>query len=102
MSGDDMLSKQDILNELTENINTWKEKYGVKRIGLFGSYNREEQNESSDIDIVVEFNELSFDHYMDLKISLEELFQKPIDLIIVDVIKPTLKPIILKNVTFID
>lgn len=97
-----MLSKQDILNELTENINTWKEKYGVKRIGLFGSYNREEQNESSDIDIVVEFNELSFDHYMDLKISLEELFQKPIDLIIVDVIKPTLKPIILKNVTFID
>lgn len=69
---------------------------------LFGSYNREEQNESSDIDIVVEFNELSFDHYMDLKISLEELFQKPIDLIIVDVIKPTLKPIILKNVTFID
>lgn len=38
-----MLSQQEVLDELSKNLNTWKEKYGVKRIGLFGSYSREEQ-----------------------------------------------------------
>lgn len=33
-----MLSQQGILDELSQNLNKWKEKYGVNRIGLFGSY----------------------------------------------------------------
>jgi hypothetical protein len=97
-----MLSQQEILDEMSKNLNVWKEKYGVKRIGLFGSYSREEQKESSDIDVIVEFKdtELSFDNYMDLKISLEDRFQKPVDLVIVDDIKPTLKPSILRGAVY--
>nr|WP_289038528.1 nucleotidyltransferase family protein [uncultured Allobacillus sp.] len=97
-----MLSKQKILDELSKNLNKWREKYGVIRIGLYGSYIRDKQNESSDIDVVVEFNEadLSFDNYMDLKIELEDHFQKQIDLVILNDIKPALKSSILSTITY--
>jgi len=97
-----MLSQHEILNELSKNMNTWKNKYGVKRIGLFGSYIREEQKESSDIDVIVEFNDrdLSFDNYMDLKFNLEDHFQKPVDLVILDDIKHALKSSILRRVIY--
>ncbi|MFB4472748.1 nucleotidyltransferase family protein [Virgibacillus sp. SK37] len=97
-----MFSTVEILSELSKNLNIWREKYGVKRIGLFGSYSRDEQNESSDIDLVVEFNDkdLSFDNYMDLKINLEDLFHKPIDLVILNDIKPALKSNILSTIAY--
>lgn len=97
-----MLSQQEILYELSKNLNLWKEKYGVKRIGLFGSYSREEQKDTSDIDVLVEFDpsKLTFDNYMELKIILEDRFQKPIDLVIIDDIKPALKPVILRSVKY--
>ncbi len=97
-----MLSKLEILNELSENLNTWKENYGIKRIGLFGSYSRGTQNETSDIDVAVEYNDfdLSFDNYMNLKIELQDLFQKPIDLVIINDIKPSLRQKILSTIIY--
>lgn len=97
-----MLSQQDILSELSRNLPILKEKYGVKRIGLIGSYSRGEQHPSSDIDIIVDFNEsaLRFDNYMELKFRLEDHFQKPVDLVISDDIKPALKPSILRSAKY--
>lgn len=97
-----MLSQQEILEELSKNLNTWREKYGVKRIGLFGSYSREEQKDSSDIDVLVEFDpsKFSFDNYIELKFNLEDRFRKPVDLVIIDDIKPALKPSILRSVKY--
>ncbi|MBB6447056.1 nucleotidyltransferase family protein [Bacillus benzoevorans] len=97
-----MLSQQEILDVLSKNLNTWREKYGVKRIGLFGSYSREEQTECSDIDVLVEFNssDLSFNNYMDLKFELEDRFQKPVDFVILDDIKSALKQSILRSTKF--
>lgn len=102
IGGDDMLSQKEILDELSKNLNTWKEKYGVRRIGLFGSYSRGDYKESSDIDVIVEFNgvDLSFDNYMDLKFQLEDYFQKPVDLVILDDIKPALKHSILRGAIY--
>lgn len=97
-----MVSQQEILHVLSSNLNSWREKYGVKRIGLFGSYSREEQKDSSDIDVIVEFSDshLSFDNYMDLKFHLEDTFQKPVDLVIINDIKPALKPSILRSAKY--
>ena len=63
-----MLSKQEILEVLSNNLPCWKKQYGIKRIALFGSYAKGEQNDSSDIDVLVEFMEdaVTFDNYMDL------------------------------------
>ncbi|GAM15908.1 hypothetical protein [Mesobacillus selenatarsenatis] len=38
-----MVSQQEILDVFSKNLSSWNEKYGVKRIGLFGSYSSEEQ-----------------------------------------------------------
>ncbi|MCD7036040.1 nucleotidyltransferase family protein [Metabacillus sp. GX 13764] len=97
-----MWSHQDILQVFSINLNQWSKSFGVKRIGLFGSYTRNEQIESSDIDVIVEFNDdcLSFDNYMDLKFILEDIFKKQIDLVISDDIKPAIKQNILRSAKY--
>lgn len=76
--------------------------YGVRRIGLFGSYIRGEQTETSDVDILVEFedDEKTFDNYMDLKFFLEDLFGLKVDLVMEGTIKPDLLPYILGSVKY--
>jgi predicted nucleotidyltransferase len=96
-----MLTDKTILTDIEENIDTIK-KYGIKKIGLFGSYIRGEQKPTSDIDILVEFEKgrTSFDNYMDLKFFLEDLFKCKVDLVMKESIKPDLKPYILGSVKY--
>lgn len=96
-----MLRKEKILRKIEENREKIKE-YGIKRIGVFGSYIREEQKEGSDIDIIVEFEKgkKTFDNYMDLKFFLEDLFGCKIDLVISEAIKPDLKSYISKEAVY--
>lgn len=100
-AGIDLLTKQDIHKRLAENEKAIKE-YGVKRIGLFGSYVRNEQKRNSDIDMLVEFEEekITFDNYMHLKFFLEDVLGSKVDLVILDDLKPQLKPYILKEVEY--
>jgi uncharacterized protein len=75
-------------------------KFGVRRLGLFGSCARGENQETSDLDFLVDLEIKTFDNYMDLKDFLENLFKCPIDLVMVDAIKPRLKPIILNETLY--
>ena len=68
--------------------------YGVRRLGLFGSCARGESSSNSDLDFVVEFDKKSFDGYMGVKDSLEDLFDCPVDLVIETAIKPRLREVI--------
>ena len=79
-----------------------KREYGVKNIGVFGSFARGEEKEGSDIDVLVDFNEgaKTFDHFMELKFFLEDLFGRKIDLVTVTALRPQLKEGILKEVTY--
>ena len=98
-----MLSQESILQELSNQLPLFTMKYGVERIGLFGSYANNEQTLKSDIDIVVEFQPqaTTFDHYMDLKFFLEDAFESPVDLVINEDIKPALRPYIMENVKYV-
>ena len=69
--------------------------FGVRSLSLFGSSARGEDRPGSDLDFVVEFEKKSFDSYMDLKLFLEELFDRPVDLVLADGIKPRLRAAIL-------
>jgi predicted transcriptional regulator of viral defense system/predicted nucleotidyltransferase len=71
--------------------------YGVRSLGLFGSYAHGEQKRGSDLDFVVEFERKSFDAYMDLKAYLEKLLKRRVDLVISDMIKPRLRESVLKE-----
>ena len=99
------MGKQNVgMKNALEMINRYdlKEKYGVKRIGFFGSFVRSEQKETSDIDILVEFEKgaKTFDNYMNLKFFLEEVFGRKVDLVIIDALKPDIKDRILKEVKY--
>ena len=76
------------------------EKYTVKRIGVFGSFARGDDKAESDVDILVELAEPTFDHYMDLKFKLEEVLQRPVDLVLADSVKDRLKPILEREVVY--
>ncbi|WP_312057960.1 nucleotidyltransferase family protein [Fervidobacterium pennivorans subsp. carthaginiensis] len=98
-----MKRQEDILKILTEQKQYLVQNFGVEEIALFGSYARGEENEESDIDILIQFKEgyKTFDNYMELKFYLEELFGKTVDLVIKSAIKPRLKPYILEEAKYV-
>lgn len=71
--------------------------FGVKNLYLFGSIVRNQNNPDSDIDVLVELKEKTFDSYMNLKFFLEDLFDCKVDLVLKDALKPQLKDQILKE-----
>ena len=95
-----ILTKRQIKQTLISHQNTLRE-HGVKRLGLFGSYVKDTAHAESDIDLLVELEVVSFDRYMELRIFLEDLFQKKIDLVITDSLKPRLRPRIEKEVEYV-
>ncbi|KPK99695.1 MAG: hypothetical protein AMJ91_06775 [candidate division Zixibacteria bacterium SM23_73_3] len=96
-----MLTYEKLIKKIEANLEEIK-RYGVDRIGLFGSYTRNEQKAESDIDVLVEFEKgkKTFDNYMDLKFFLEDLFKRKVDLVVVEAIKPDLKPYIMGSVRY--
>ena len=88
--------REGILAILQQNRETIRS-YGVRRLGLFGSYARGEATKASDLDFVVEFETKSFDAYMNLKEFLEGLFGRRVDLVLADAIKPRLRATILEE-----
>jgi len=71
---------------------------GVRRLALFGSSARNEATQTSDLDFLVEFQEKSFDAYMDLKALLERVFDRRVDLVIPETLKPRLRALIDQDV----
>lgn len=88
--------KQEILATLCANEARIKS-LGVTELSLFGSSVRGEDTSASDLDFIVEFEKKSFDSYMDLKLFLEELFDRSVDLVLADGIKPRLRATILRE-----
>lgn len=94
MKSDEIL---DFLKQHRQDIET---RFSVKRIGLFGSVLRASASDSSDVDILVELTHPTFDHYMDLKFFLEDKLGRAVDLVLADSLKPRLKPIITREVSY--
>jgi predicted nucleotidyltransferase len=97
-------TQQETANFVVESISglreELREEFTVVRIGVFGSFARGEETPESDVDVIVELAEPTFDHYMDLKFRLEEVLQRPVDLVMADTLKPRVKPIIEQEVVY--
>jgi len=87
-----------VLEILRKHEKEIKERYGVKRIGLFGSHARGEQKETSDIDILVEFEKPTYDNFIDLIFFLEEHTGKTVDLVTSKGLSPYLSSAVKKEV----
>jgi uncharacterized protein len=91
-----ILHRDDIISILREQM--IQSRFGIKSLFLFGSVARNEATQESDLDFVVNFDgKITFDRYMDLKIFLEDLFDKKIDLAIEDTLKPQIRQKILEE-----
>jgi len=92
----------EILNILKSHMELIRQKFGVRRIGIFGSFARGEEREDSDLDVLVVFEEgqKTFDNYMDLKFYLEDFFGREVDIVTERALKPQLKDIIMKEVVY--
>ena len=96
------ISFEQIYRTLQQHFNKLQQQYSVKTLGVFGSYARREATQSSDIDVLVEFNgALTFGNYMNLKFFIEDLFNRKVDLVIKEDIKPQIKEQILKETIYV-
>jgi len=98
------MHKQDILNYLKSNQEYYYNQFGVKFIGLFGSFARDEANDDSDIDILYKIEKdkkLSMFKYLKLTKQLEDYFQKKIDLVRDETLKPQIKSYIQKDISYV-
>lgn len=77
--------------------------YGVAKLGLFGSFVRNEQQPSSDVDLLVEFTpgQKNFDNFMQLSFFLEELLQRPVELVTPESLSPYIGPKIMDTVEYV-
>ena len=91
-----ILDRDDIVTILREQM--IRSRFGIKSLFLFGSVARNEATQESDLDFIVDFDgTITFDRYMDLKIFLEDLFGKKIDLAIEDTLKLQIRQKILED-----
>lgn len=86
------------VDEIRSKIVPILKRYGVRRAGIFGSFVRGEEDENSDVDILVEIEKrMSLLEFAGLKLELEEALGRKVDLGEYSVIKPAIKDEILRE-----
>jgi len=96
------IRKKDDLISFLFNNKTKLRQLGVKRFGLFGSFAKGEQQDNSDIDLLIEFEPggKSFDNFMEVLFFLEDHTLRKIDLITPESLSPYIGPAILKEAEY--
>ena len=95
-----MITKIEILSKLKELKPTLREEYGLKEIGLFGSFSDNTNTENSDIDLLVEFEKPIGWKFFSLEIYLEKIFGRKIDLVTKNALRERMKESILNKVNY--
>ncbi len=98
-----MTTKEYILGTIKSNKKKIS-RYGIKDIGLFGSYVKDEQSEDSDIDILIDFEpgKENFDNYMAVYDYIERLFKNQrVEIVTKNGLSPYIGPRILNEVRYV-
>lgn len=92
------MDQQEIVKTLGALRTELAERFEVKEISLFGSFVRGEQDEASDIDVLVEFGtEATFFDLVRLGLFLEETFRRPVDVIPKESLRPEFREEVLRE-----
>jgi uncharacterized protein len=96
------MTKEDIKRVLLNNKKILK-KYKVNKIGIFGSFATGRTKKKSDVDLLVEFDDMIdlFD-FVHLNDEIQQILKSKVDLVTSDTIKPYIKPKILKEVEWVE
>ena len=95
-------TKKDIKRLIANNSNTITN-YGIKRIGLFGSWVLGQQKQNSDVDLLIEFNkdQKTYKNFIAFSDFIEKLFEKKVDLLTPESLSPHIAPYIKKEVEYV-
>lgn len=96
------MGKKEIVALIRKHGSEIRSRYGVRRMGLFGSYVRGTQKKNSDIDILVSFDrDIDLFEFLDLREYLEEKLQAKVDLVMETALKPNIGRNILAQVEYV-
>jgi len=96
------MNLKEIERILAEHKEELYQKYKIKEIGIFGSFVRGEESKESDVDIVVEFEEVpGLIKFIEIEEYLSKLLGRKVDLVRKPAIREELKDKILKEVVYI-
>lgn len=98
-----MTTKENIIKILQSN-KLKLSKFGIRNVGLFGSYLRNEQSTDSDIDLLIDFEpeKENFDNYMAVYDLFEKLFKnEKIEVVTKNGLSPYIGPKILNEVQYV-
>ena len=87
-----MVSNREEIVSLLQTNRTALSDYGVKSLALFGSAARNSLRADSDLDILVQFEQSTWANYIGLKLYLEDLLGRPVDLVTPKALRPLLRP----------
>ena len=95
-------NKSDVVARLRAHHSRMPE-FGVRKIGIFGSFARDEATLHSDIDVLVEFepDRKTFDNFMNLSFFLEEILQRRVEVVTTSSLSPRIGPRILASVEYV-
>ena len=98
----DFLNRETILKMLREHCEAIAA-FGVARIGLFGSFQKDQQTNESDIDLIVEFEQgkKTFSNFIELSLFLEGLFKRNVELLTRESLSPYIGPRIIKETEYV-
>ena len=95
-------NKSDVVARLREHQSSMPE-FGVRKIGIFGSFARDKATPNSDVDVLVEFepDRKTFDNFMNLCFFLEDILQRRVELVTTSSLSPHVGPRILASVEYV-
>jgi uncharacterized protein len=95
-------TSSDIEKILKENIQNLKQDYRLNSLGIFGSFIRDEQNQNSDVDILVDFEKpISLIKFIKLENDLSKILGIKVDLVMKKALKPVIGKRILEEIRYV-
>jgi predicted nucleotidyltransferase len=95
-------TRQQLFDKLRELKPMLYQKYGISRIGVFGSYAIDAQDKDSDVDLLIELTRPLGWTYFGLASRFKELLHTKVDVATVNELKPLIKKEVLKQVIYIE
>jgi hypothetical protein len=94
-------ANRDDVVEVLKSRRTAYKRYGVKTLALFGSAARNRMRKTSDVDIMVQFEQPTWVNYIGLKFYLEDLLGRNVDLVTPDSLKPAVRPSVERDLLYV-
>ena len=97
-----MSTKQGLIRRLREHEVEIR-RFGVQRLGLFGSFVKQRQVADSDVDLLVEFHaeQETFKNFMGLGFLLEDILGRRVEILTPESLSPYIGPRILEEVEYV-